>query len=196
MKIKATTTTTTETTIKVSGVPTCWDSREAIEKEVKKICKHATVCYLPDDPADGFQITSPGTAPKLKDESFVQAIVENAVAEARAAEAARVARQVEFVTKFKFRNIGELKARGKYQEAVQEIVAGEEDSAKHAQRTMSPNEAYYAMFDMPAYYSVWDAVRKHGWKKAAEAAQHQDTAVREVFVEFFEMLEDEGKSWD
>lgn len=194
MKIKAKTTTetTTETTVKVSGVETCWDSLEAIRKEVRKVCKRATVDYLLCA-ADGFQITSPGNAPRLHDESFVKAIVENAVAEANAAEAERVAGQVEFVTKFKFRNIGELKARGKYQEAVQEIVAAEEERAKHARETNPPKGAYHSMFDMPAFYSVWDAVRKHGWKEAAKVAVNQDTAVREVFGEFFDLLEDEGK---
>lgn len=194
--MKITTTTSTETTIKVSGVQTCWDSLEAIKREVRKICEAATVCYLAGAPADGFQIMSPGNAHLLHDESFVKDIVENAVAEANTTEAKRVARQAEFVTSFKFRNVGKLKARGKYQKAIQEVVADEEDCARRAQRTIFPPEkAYFAMFDMPAYYSVWDAVRKHGWKKAAETAQHQDTAVREVFCEFFDMLEDEGKTW-
>jgi hypothetical protein len=50
-----------------------------------------------------------------------------------------------------------------------------------------------ALIDLQAGYDVWDAFLKHGWKKAGETAQNQDTAVRELFIPFFELLDEDGR---
>ena len=188
--------TTSVTTIKVLGVPQSWDALEAIKKEMKELDDTAVVDY--HDSVDvakaGFKIELPETPPSIAEDKIV-AIVERGIKNAAEAEAATVERNVKFVTDFKWRNIGEIQAEGKFQKLLQDIVVREEESAREAQRTMSPEEAYYAMFDMTAYYDIWDAIFQGGPEHAAKVAQHQDTAVREVFGEFFDLMDDEGRSW-
>jgi hypothetical protein len=156
----------------------------------------------------------PNGGPKLRE--LIEKLVGEAAVHVRKMEEAGQAKDKAYIDAFKFRGLSkqdpegllELHRKGKpdardleYFKAILETVAGQEEWAEQARTMNDPDDSPSdrlslhagALIDLKAGYDVVDAFLKEGWKKAGEKAQNQDTAVRELFIPFFELLDEDGR---
>lgn len=82
-----------------------------------------------------------------------------------------------------------------YLRAIHKTITELEEWAEESKQYRDDSLHAGALMDLFQGYKVWDIFLADGYKQAAVAARRQDTAVREKFEYFWELLEENGENY-
>ena len=178
-----------------------WAGKEAMKRLLREFLPKANVQVSfyrgddRDDDRDGLKITHEGVDELLTDEKLDEFLL-LANQATKEKEEEEEAKKAKFVEDFEFRDLSKVEPKDQYQEVIRRTLVELQDSAREqlVVDIEEENDAYLTLFDFPAYYKVLDvAMSGADWETILKAVQNNDTAVRERFEDFYQLLESEGK---